>query len=173
MNKKILKASVADASELNSLVNSAYRGESSKIGWTTEADLLGGIRIDEDRIVEFMQKNDSMVLKYIDHSNKIIGCVHLEKHGYKLYLGLLTVTPELQGKGIGKEMLVEAEVQARAVNCSAVYLSVISDRRELIDWYLKFGYKNTGVKKPFPSDDPRFGIPKKPLEFNLFEKSIL
>lgn len=173
MNKKIFKATIEDSSELNELVNSAYRGESSKAGWTTEADLLGGIRIDEERIIEFIQKNDSMVLKYKDQSNRIIGCVHLEKHGYKLYLGLLTVLPDLQGKGIGKEMLVEAELQAKAVNCSAVYLSVISDRKELIDWYIKFGYKNTGVKKPFPSDDPRFGIPKKPLEFNLYEKSIL
>ncbi len=170
---KIVKATIADVAELNILINSAYRGESSKIGWTTEADLLDGIRIDEDRLKDFIQKKDSIFLKFIDAENKIIGCVHLEKHGYKLFLGLLTVSPELQTRGIGKEMMKEAEVRAKAVNCSAVYMSVITDRKELLNWYIKQGYKNTGVKKPFPSHDKRLGIPKKPLEFILLEKSIL
>ena len=170
---KIVRATIADVKEINVLVNSAYRGESSKIGWTTEADLLDGIRVDEERLVDFIQKKDSMLFKYMDDENKIIGCVHLEKHGYKLYLGMLTVSPELQGRGIGKEMMKEAEVQAKAVNCSAVYMSVITDRRVLLEWYIKHGYKNTGVKKPFPSHDKRFGLPKKPLEFILLEKSIL
>ncbi|TSA50543.1 MAG: GNAT family N-acetyltransferase [Sphingobacteriales bacterium] len=170
---KIVRATIADVKEINVLVNSAYRGESSKIGWTTEADLLDGIRVDEERLVDFIQKKDSMLLKYMDDENKIIGCVHLEKHGYKLYLGMLTVSPEFQGRGIGKEMMKEAEVQAKAVNCSAVYMSVITDRRVLLEWYIKHGYKNTGVKKPFPSHDKRFGLPKKPLEFILLEKSIL
>ncbi|GDX51276.1 N-acetyltransferase [Bacteroidota bacterium] len=170
---KIVRATIADVKEINVLVNSAYRGESSKIGWTTEADLLDGIRVDEERLVDFIQKKDSMLLKYMDDENKIIGCVHLEKHGYKLYLGMLTVSPEFQGRGIGKEMMKEAEVQAKAVNCSAVYMSVITDRRILLEWYIKHGYKNTGVKKPFPSHDKRFGLPKKPLEFILLEKSIL
>ena len=170
---KIVRATIADVKEINVLVNSAYRGESSKIGWTTEADLLDGIRVDEERLVDFIQKKDSMLLKYMDDENKIIGCVHLEKHGYKLYLGMLTVSPEFQGRGIGKEMMKEAEVQAKAVNCSAVYMSVITDRRILLEWYIKHGYKNTGVKKPFPSHDKRFGLPKKPLEFILLVKSIL
>lgn len=170
---KISKAKISDVAELNTLVNSAYRGESSKIGWTTEADLLDGIRVDEERLKEFIEKKDSMILKYTDNENRIIGCVHLEKHGYKLYLGMLTVSPELQGMGIGKAMMKEAEVQAKAVNCSAVYMSVITDRSVLVNWYIKHGYKNTGVKKPFPSHDKRFGIPKKPLEFILLEKSIL
>lgn len=73
---------------------------------------------------------------------------------------MLTVSPELQGMGIGKAMMKEAEVQAKAVNCSAVYMSVITDRSVLVNWYIKHGYKNTGVKKPFPSHDKRFGIPK-------------
>ncbi len=170
---KIAKATISDVQEINKLVNSAYRGESSKIGWTTEADLLDGIRVDEERLKEFIQKKDSMLLKYLDDENKIIGCVHLEKHGYKLYLGMLTVQPELQNRGLGKEMMKEAESQAKAVNCSAVYMSVLTDRRILMEWYIKHGYKNTGVKKPFPSHDKRFGIPKKPLEFILLEKSIL
>lgn len=75
---KISKAKISDVAELNTLVNSAYRGESSKIGWTTEADLLDGIRVDEERLKEFIEKKDSMILKYTDNENRIIGCVHLE-----------------------------------------------------------------------------------------------
>ncbi|MEI7802470.1 MAG: GNAT family N-acetyltransferase, partial [Bacteroidota bacterium] len=142
-------------------------------GWTTEADLLGGIRVDEEKLTELINKKDSLILKYQNDENKIIACVHLEKHGTKLYLGMLTVTPDLQSKGIGKALIKESEKKAREVNCSSVYMSVITVRKELIDWYFRIGYKNTGVKKPFPSNDPRFGLPKQILEFVLLEKSLL
>ncbi len=169
----IFKATIADVTALNILVNSAYRGESSKQGWTTEADLLGGIRVDEEKLLELINKKDSLILNYLNDEKKIIGCVHLEKHGSKLYLGMLTVTPELQGGGIGKKLMKEVEEIAKKFNCSSVYMSVITARSELIEWYRKYGYKNTGIKKPFPSTDPRFGLPKQPLEFILLEKSIL
>src|SRR5579871_6566414 len=100
----ITTAVLTDVAELNQLVNSAYRGESSKKGWTTEADLLGGIRIDEERLTSIMQKPGSLILKYVDEQNSIIGCVHLEKKDNRLYLGMLTVVPHLQAKGIGKEI---------------------------------------------------------------------
>ena len=169
----ILKSTVADVTALNLLVNSAFRGESSKKGWTTEADLLGGIRVDEEKIKELINKNDSLILKYLNEEKIIIGCVHLEKHGSKLFLGMLTVTPELQTQGIGKKLMKESEKIALGFNCSSIYMTVITARRELIDWYRKHGYKNTGIKKPFPSNDPRFGLPKQPLEFVLLEKSLL
>jgi ribosomal protein S18 acetylase RimI-like enzyme len=161
-----------DVSELNTLVNSAYRGDSSRQGWTTEADLLDGIRIDEERLVELIQKQDSIILKYVDDAKKIIGCVHLEKKGDRMYLGMLTVSPELQSKGIGKELMKAAELRAGKLNCRSVYMSVITDRMELIAWYEKYGYKNTGVKKPFPMGNPRFGLPKKDLEFVILEKDL-
>src|ERR1044071_8100198 len=98
-------AELKDVSELNVLVNSAYRGDSSRLGWTTEADLLDGIRIDDERLAEQIQKNDSVILKYVDESKKIIGCVHLEKKSERMYLGMLTVSPTLQSRGIGKELI--------------------------------------------------------------------
>lgn len=165
-------AELKDVSELNVLVNSAYRGDSSRQGWTTEADLLDGIRIDEERLAEQIQKPDSVILKYTDSTNKIIGCVHLEKKGDRMYLGMLTVSPKLQSKGIGKELMRTAELHAEKHNCRSVYMSVITDRIELIAWYEKYGYKNTGVKKPFPMGNPRFGLPKKKLEFVILEKDL-
>jgi N-acetylglutamate synthase-like GNAT family acetyltransferase len=164
-------AELKDVSELNTLVNSAYRGDSSRLGWTTEADLLGGIRIDEERLTELIQKQHSIILKYTAN-NKIIGCVHLERKGDKMYLGMLTVSPPLQARGIGKELMKASEAHAKKHNCHSVYMSVITDRTELMSWYERYGYKNTGIKKQFPSEDPRFGLPKKNLEFVILEKNL-
>lgn len=165
-------AELKNISELNALVNSAYRGDSSRQGWTTEADLLDGIRIDEERLAELIQKQDSVILKYTDGNGQITGCVHLEKKGDRMYLGMLTVSPILQSKGIGKELIRASEEYAQKQGCSSVYMSVITDRTELIAWYEKYGYKNTGIKKPFPMGDPRFGLPKKQLEFVILEKNM-
>lgn len=167
----ISAAELQDVSELNALVNSAYRGDSSRLGWTTEADLLDGIRVDDERLRELIQKPGSVILKYIE-AGKIIACVHLEKKGDRMYLGMLTVSPTLQGKGIGKELMKASEAHAQKQNCNSVYMTVITDRSELMAWYEKLGYKNTGIKKPFPMGDPRFGLPKKQLEFVILEKDL-
>jgi ribosomal protein S18 acetylase RimI-like enzyme len=165
-------AEIKDITELNTLVNSAYRGDSSKLGWTTEADLLGGIRIDEERLAELMQKQDSIILKYTDELKKIIGCVHLDKKGDRMYLGMLTVSPALQSKGIGKELMRASEAHAKKMKCASVYMSVITERTELLAWYERHGYQNTGINKRFPSEDPRFGLPKKELKFVILEKDL-
>jgi ribosomal protein S18 acetylase RimI-like enzyme len=157
---------------LNTLVNSAYRGETSKQGWTTEADLLDGIRIDAERLQETIQQENSWILIYTEDENKVVACVHLEKHDEKLYLGMLTVAPHLQGKGTGKLLLHVSEKFAAAKNCTTIYMTVITDRTELIAWYEKHGYLNTHIKKPFPENDPRFGLPKKKLVFTVLEKMV-
>ena len=169
----IEKANLNDVIALYVLVNSAYRGESSKQGWTTEADLLDGIRVDKERLTEIIQKPGSMILKYSDEQNKITACVHLEKKSDKLYLGMLTVSPMLQGKGIGKELLNAAEEEAKKLSCKAIFMTVITERTELIAWYERQGYVNTEIKKPFPAGDPRFGLPKKFLEFVVLEKNLV
>ncbi len=164
-------ATEKDIPALNVLVNSAYRGETSKQGWTTEADLLGGIRTDNESLKEMIQNPDACFLKY-EEEKKILGCVYLKKENNKIYLGMLTVSPQLQNKGIGKILLKTSEEEARKQNCSAIFMTVISQRTELINWYKKHGYVDTGEKKPFPENDPRFGIPKTKLEFIVLEKKF-
>lgn len=97
-------ATLSDIDEIVTLVNSAYRGETSKKGWTTEADLLDGIRTDNDSITTIMNNANNTILKYTIDTN-IVGCVLLENQLTQLYLGMLTVNPELQNKGIGKKLL--------------------------------------------------------------------
>ena len=71
----ITKATLTDAAELTNLVNSAYRGESSQKGWTSESHLLGGIRIDEPTMAEYLLEENVTLLKYSDHDGKIAATV--------------------------------------------------------------------------------------------------
>ncbi|HRJ31553.1 MAG TPA: GNAT family N-acetyltransferase [Cyclobacteriaceae bacterium] len=167
----IEKANPSDAQALANLVNSAYRGDSGRQGWTTEADLIDGSRTDAELLKAVIETPGSVILKYVDEG-KIIGCVELRKEEDKLYLGMLTVNPSIQGKGIGKALLKASEEEARKQKCSAIFMNVLTVRSELIDWYFRHGYHDTGKRKPFSFTDPRFGFPKQPLEFMILEKII-
>lgn len=167
----ILRATINDAETIADLVNSAYRGDGSRRGWTTEADLLDGTRTDKAIVESLMLKTDTVVLKYVE-GEELLGCVELQLTGQDMYLGMLTVLPTAQGGGIGKALLNAAEEEARKQNCVKMVMTVISVRTELIQWYLRKGYINTGERKPFHFEDPRFGLPKQPLEFVVLEKSL-
>ena len=115
MNFRI--ATRTDIPAINALVNSAYRGESSKKGWTTEADLLGGIRTNESTLGRMIGRTNAVVL-LAEENSQLKGCVFLEEQGDSLYLGMLTVNPELQGKGIGAKLMAAAEGRAKELGCN-------------------------------------------------------
>ncbi len=163
-------ATVADVPELNQLVNGAYRGNSSRHGWTTEADLLSGLRTTEADLYESLANPQAQMLTY-RVEGRLLGCVYLERTEAELYLGMLTVSPDYQTGGIGKRLLGVAEVVARSYGCQTVTMTVIAQRHELIAWYERRGYRSTGATKPFP-DDPRFGVPAQPLTFIVMAKSM-
>ena len=170
-NMKISPLKIEDTEELVKLVNSAYRGESSKQGWTTEADLLDGIRADRNSIEAQLQAPGATILLAKNEEGKMIGCVYLLLQGDHLYLGMLTVAPHLQAAGIGSRLLASAEKFGREKQCSSINMTVIDTRHELIDWYKRKGYISTGETKPFPND-PSFGIPRQPLQFIVLEKKL-
>lgn len=169
--EQIYASTVEDAEFLSALVNAAYRGDTGRQGWTTEADLIDGTRTDADLLRGIIQRPDSVILKYVQ-GGEIIGCVELRVEGDKLYLGMLTVKPTLQRGGIGKKLMQAAEAYARDKGCKAIFMNVLTDRAELIAWYQRQGYSDTGRRKPFAFTDPRLGFPKKPLEFMIMEKHI-
>lgn len=174
MHIEFTQADSTHLQALHDLVNSAYRGEDSKEGWTTEADLLDGQRIDVQGLRELIEKPESVILIAEDEeAEEVLGCVHLAKQNNACYLGMLTVAPQLQGQGIGKMLLEEAEALAQFWDCTHIFMTVISVRKELITWYEGKGFRLTGEKKPFPYGDERFGVPKRQdLEFVLLEKKI-
>lgn len=166
------KASLKDVPQIVELVNSAYRGDSSRAGWTTEADLLDGIRTSEKGLTDIIEQGHTILLLREGEQQALIGCVLLEKEPDSAYLGMLTVKPTRQGCGIGKLLLQAGESWAQAHGLSRIRMTVITVRTELIDWYKRHGYEETGEHKPFPMNDPAFGLPKQPLEFLVLEKPI-
>jgi ribosomal protein S18 acetylase RimI-like enzyme len=168
----VFPATIKDVPALVPLINSAYRGEASKKGWTTEAHLLeGGLRTDIPTLTALMNNPLATVLKYTTTEDDITGCVYLEKQERGLYLGMLTVSPLQQASGIGRQLLLAAAAHAKATNCPCIFMHVISIRYELITWYERCGYYKTGETKPFPTDN-NFGTPTQPLEFIIMEQKI-
>ncbi len=173
-------AMTADLPELARLVNSAYRGQSAQLGWTNESDLLGGQRTDPATLAEDLAGPDPSIVLCLrdDGQGPILASVFLSKivaedDRVLCYLGMLTVSPALQTRGIGRALVAEAENFARIWSCVGMRMTVISARAELIAWYERRGYVRTGETKPFPYGDARFGEPRRDdLEFLILEKPL-
>jgi len=169
----IREAVPTDAASLAALVNSAFRGETSKAGWTTEADLLGGQRTDVERIAAVIGTSGSVILIH-EQNEVLLACVHLQRTGDDCYLGMMTVRPSRQASGLGRRLLETAEQWAIEHWASqSVHMTVIVQRPELVAWYERRGYRQTGEHKPFPYDDERFGLPRRPdLAFLVLRKDL-
>jgi len=161
-----------DVPALVALINSVYRGDTSRLGWTTEADLLDGQRTDADEIEGLMAAADSLFLVSED-ADGILGALHLARDGELAWLGMFSIRPGRQGQGLGKIFLDAAEAEVRQRwRSRGLRMSVISLRDELIAYYERRGFRRTGEMLPFPTD-PRFGIPKvEQLEFAVLEKPL-
>ena len=165
-------AESSDIPTIVQLVNSAYRGESGKAGWTTEADLLDGQRTDATEITRLLNADDSMIL-LCQKNGDIIASVHLEKHEEGAYLGMLSVNPAVQNQGIGKRLMAEAERIAKAQwAAEKMVMMVITLRHDIIAFYQRYGYVRTGRTEPFPTSE-NYGIQKVPgLVLEYLEKPL-
>jgi ribosomal protein S18 acetylase RimI-like enzyme len=166
-------ATLADIDDLVVLVTSAYRGDISKQGWTTEADMLDGQRIDPDVLRKDIERERSRIV-IAERDAQLLGCAHVAEEDAAGYFGMFSVKPDLQGGGVGKRLLAEAERIARDEwNLPAMRMTVIDIRDELIAFYERRGYRRTGINKPFPYGDERYGIPKRDdLRFEILHKDL-
>jgi ribosomal protein S18 acetylase RimI-like enzyme len=155
------------------LVDSAYRGEESRKGWTTEADLLDGQRTDAQEIEEILDDPEARMTLAIAGAD-IVGTVLSRREHDTVHIGMLAVRPTLQRSGIGRRLLEEAERLGRAeLGCRQASMHVIESRPELIAWYVSRGYRDTGEREPFPYGDSRFGQPKvADLRFVVLQKRL-
>jgi ribosomal protein S18 acetylase RimI-like enzyme len=175
---KFRSATHADTDALVALVESAYRGDVSRQGWTTEADMLEGRRTGADDVQACLGRPDSRILIgeriSAEGMPELLACAHVAIEDGAGYFGMFSVRPHLQGAGIGKAMLAEAERVAREEwKLPAMRMTVIDIRDELIAFYERRGYHRTGIKKAFPYGDERFGVPKRQdLRFEVLEKAL-
>ena len=166
-------ATPADLDAIVALVTSAYRGDSSRAGWTSEADFLDGNRIDAEVLRTDIERPGSRVL-LAERGGELLACAHVSEEDGAGYFGMFSVVPGLQGGGIGKQVLAECERIAREEwRLPAMRMTVIDIRDELIAFYERRGYRRTGILKPFPYGDERFGLPRRDdLRFEVLEKAL-
>lgn len=168
------EATSADVPLIQPLVHNAYRGDRARLGWTHEADLLEAQRIDENQLAESIG-DPAQVIVLAEQAGVLIGCVLVADKGRSLaYLGMLTVDATVQARGLGRQLIDQAEALARErFGATRMEMTVIVQRTELIEWYERRGYHQTGDRRPFPASDPRFGVPlRTDLEFVVMERSL-
>jgi ribosomal protein S18 acetylase RimI-like enzyme len=173
----LFSAAPAELPAVAALVNSAYRGDVSRQGWTTEADYIDGQRTDAEALAADLAANPRaklLVLRDTPDAD-LLGTVWLEPvgEGEAWYLGMLTVRPDLQARQLGRSLLKAAEASAAAAGARRIRMTVISLRDTLIAWYQRRGYALTGETQPFPYGEARIGRPSRDdLSFVVLEKPL-
>jgi GNAT superfamily N-acetyltransferase len=173
MQPIVRTAVLADAPVVADLVHRAYRGDSSRAGWTTEADLLDGQRIGLSDVEAKISAPDAEIL--LAEAEGILGCCEIEQRpGGVAYFGMFAVEPRLQGGGIGGLLLDRAESRARELwGATTMEMTVLAQRTDLIPFYERRGYTRTGDIRPFPYGDEAFGQPRRDdLVFEVLAKTL-
>lgn len=164
-------ATAADLPALHALVERAYRGDSARSGWTHEADLLGGQRTDRAALAETLADRAQMLL-VAEEGEALVGTVTVTRHD-PAHIGMLAVDPPRQAGGLGRQLVAAAEAAAHRAGATAIEMTVIGARPELIAWYERLGYTRTGEVRPFPATNPRFGLPKRDdLDFVILRRGL-
>jgi GNAT superfamily N-acetyltransferase len=138
---RIRTAEPADAEALTRLINAAF---------VVEQIAVEGDRVDVDKTRDYMTRGKFLLL---EDATALLGCVYVELRGNHGYVGLLSVDPVLQKKGLGRRLMAAAEQNLNDAGCAAVDLRIISARPELLRFYAKLGYAETGIS-PMPVDAP-------------------
>lgn len=144
----IRRASPADVAAVAAVVNRAYRTEG---GWTTESHLLTAPRIGVDSVAAIIAEPASALVVATD-GDDVIGCCQVDRHDTHAYFGMFAVDPSRQGFGAGKALLAAAEEHARASGIAEMRMTVVAQRDELVQWYVRRGYAPSGRTNDFPAD---------------------
>ena len=163
-----------DVPELVELIRSAYRGEASRAGWTSEAHLVDGERTGDRTLLRVIGSPRSRLLIARDPQGAAVACCQIEDRGEGVvHFGAFAVAPPRQAGGVGRWLMAEAERAAIEVFAARTFeIAVLAQQPALIAWYERRGFVATGERRPFPSD-PRFARPRREgLEFVVMSKAL-
>lgn len=169
MDATFRTAVAADVPAIRALVESAYRGDSARGGWTHEADLLGGERTSEAEVAAVVADPAQRIV-LAEQDGRIVGSVAItSRPPARCYLGMLAVSPSLQAAGLGRRLIAAAEDEARRTfGATVMEMTVIHLRPELIAYYERRGYARTGEIRPFP-----YPLPEAPgLQMVVLERLL-
>jgi len=142
---KLRAAEPADAENIASLVNLAFRPER----FFADED-----RTNPEKVRDLLLKGKFLLA---EEAGALVACVYVERRGERGYFGLLAVDPPRQRSGFGSLLIAAAEDDCRAVGCRVMDLTIVNLRTELPAYYRRHGYKESGTQ-PFP-ENQRFKIP--------------
>ncbi len=161
------EATLRDVKEIVELINIAYRGEE---GWTTENTLIAGARTTKEEVLGYLFNVKSHLFVLASSSVKSVICV--EEQEEVAYIGFFAVHPSLQGQGVGKALLKKAEnFSVKTLGINYFVMSVLLDRIELIDFYVRQGYVRTNKLEDYP-EDLNVGTPKHKLKVISLVKKV-
>jgi len=153
---RLEKARYDQSQAICDLVNLTYRGET---GWTTEASIIQGARTNRQEIETALSKPDAHFF-VVNQPQALAACIYVAKEKEHAYIGFFSVHPGLQGKGLGKHVLGQAETFAlQNMGTQKFVMFVVSQRSELISFYERRGYSHTGRIETYPLH-LNIGIPK-------------
>ncbi|MDE4455011.1 GNAT family N-acetyltransferase [Psychrobacter sp. DAB_AL62B] len=192
------QAEASDIDALEQLLNRCYRQTE---GWTNEADLVGGIRITQDELANTIANPKHYLFVYPktttgerdgEETGELLGCIAVDikvdaaanknDGNKKAYIGMFAVHPELQGHGVGHQILQAAEtfaqrhlqsdIEATDEKPARLTMSILSHRPELLAYYQRRGYQLNGNKMPFPMDGNNGEPKRQDLELLELEKIV-
>ncbi|KAF4200469.1 hypothetical protein CNMCM8927_003036 [Aspergillus lentulus] len=141
-----------DAPQIQQLVQSAFRTQDSRPNWTGDTALAAGFSIGVEEILTIITKPDSAFLIATDTNGVLVASIGISRHSADFArLFLLAVSDEFQRGGIGRQVLAYAESYCQRIwGVNKGSLNALSNRLELILWYMRRGYRRTGELTPFP-----------------------
>jgi ribosomal protein S18 acetylase RimI-like enzyme len=146
------KAVPADAPALRAIIEAAYFGEGGQTGWTHESWMLTGPRTSEADVRRLIDTAGYFLVA--EQDGRPVACAVLDRDGADAHIAMFSILPSLQGTGIGRVFLAEAErVVVRLWGVRRMVLEVTSPRTELYEWYARRGYQPTGRRLPFPFEE--------------------
>lgn len=147
-------ATIDDAPQVQQLVQAAFRAPDGREGWTADMELGNRFRIEVEQVAATITRADGVVLMTTVAGNLVASVEVVKRSDGHARLSMLSVDQRYQSNGLGRQVLEYAEDYCRRTwSATAMELNALSTRQNLISWYQRRGYRETGETSPFPREE--------------------